>query len=180
MRSTAVRRALNNLVPPKIATPSSVSSGGTSATTSTVVDFYSKLPKGPLPQSTSSGIRAKYFDGKNASGGPFLATVVGIFLFGYTLDYHMHLSTYCSMLSGFFGTASTFLELTRMLLYRAPQEPPTLNDLELPTIEGIGDYPNEGKWRSSMGVLSSNPVYSNSIQFNDPSFREASLIACMA
>ncbi|GAB1527700.1 ATP synthase f chain, mitochondrial precursor [Rhizoctonia solani] len=57
---------------------------------SSVVDFYSKLPKGPAPPS-GSGIKARYFDGKNASGKPFVAAIVGMFLLGYTIDYNMHL-----------------------------------------------------------------------------------------
>lgn len=64
------------------------STGGSSASTASVVDFYSKLPKGPLPKSASSGIRARYFDGDNASGKPLVALIGGMILFGYTLDYH--------------------------------------------------------------------------------------------
>jgi len=91
MHATLVRRALGNLIPPKIATPSSVATGGSSTSTASVVDFYSKLPKGPLQASAVSGIRARYFDGKNASGKPIVAFIGGMLLFGYTLDYHMHL-----------------------------------------------------------------------------------------
>ncbi|KAG8908397.1 hypothetical protein FRB99_006602 [Tulasnella sp. 403] len=91
MRPTLVRRTLGNLVPPKIATPTSVSTGGTSASTATVVDFYSKLPKGPLPATPASGIKARYFDGKNASGKPIVVFIAAMMLGGYTLDYHMHL-----------------------------------------------------------------------------------------
>ena len=36
-----------------------------------IVDFYTKLPKGPAPASKPSGLlgryKARYFDGKNAS-----------------------------------------------------------------------------------------------------------------
>lgn len=42
------------------------SSGGTSARTQQVVEFYSKLPKGPGKAPT--GIRGRYFEGPNASG----------------------------------------------------------------------------------------------------------------
>lgn len=52
-----------------------------------VVDFYSKLPKGAATASASSGLKARYFAGKNASGAPIVATVFGIFLIGYTIDY---------------------------------------------------------------------------------------------
>jgi F-type H+-transporting ATPase subunit f len=114
MRATLVRRTLGNLVPPKIATPSTVVSyrsfivcfyfamsrsghhvdyplsvkqaGGSGASMATVVDFYSKLPKGPAV-SSASGIKARYFNGKNASGAPILVTIGTIFLLGYTIDY---------------------------------------------------------------------------------------------
>ncbi|EJT45541.1 F1F0-ATPsyn F [Trichosporon asahii var. asahii CBS 8904] len=90
MFASAVRRnALKGLIPPKIATPSAVSSGGTSARTEEVVKFYSKLPKGP--GKPSGGIRGRYFEGPNASGKPILATILGLFLIGYTIDYQMHL-----------------------------------------------------------------------------------------
>ncbi|KDN35326.1 hypothetical protein RSAG8_11660, partial [Rhizoctonia solani AG-8 WAC10335] len=88
MHASLVRRSLGTLIPPKIATPGIVSGG--SGSMSSVVDFYSKLPKGPAPPSGNS-IKARYFDGKNASGKPFVATIVGLFLFGYTIDYNMHL-----------------------------------------------------------------------------------------
>ena len=45
------------------------SSGSTSARTAAVIDFYSKLPKGPKPESErAGGLRGRYFEGKNASG----------------------------------------------------------------------------------------------------------------
>ena len=45
------------------------SSGGTSARTQSVIEFYSKLPKGPKPASERpGGLRGRYFEGKNASG----------------------------------------------------------------------------------------------------------------
>lgn len=53
-----------------------------------VVDFYSKLPKGPAVASSSSGIKARYFDGKNASGGPLVVAMLSLFAFGYTIDYN--------------------------------------------------------------------------------------------
>ncbi|KAG8894967.1 ATP synthase f chain, mitochondrial precursor, partial [Tulasnella sp. 417] len=64
------------------------STGGTSASTSSIVEFYSRLPKGPAPASASSGIRGKFFDGKNASGKPLVAFIGGMMVFGYTIDYH--------------------------------------------------------------------------------------------
>ncbi|KZT59354.1 F1F0-ATPsyn F [Calocera cornea HHB12733] len=90
MRATLIRRALAGLVPPKVASPSSVTGGSVGAQMATVVDFYSKLPKGPAPPQ-SSGIKARYWDGKNASATPFYGAIAGLMLFGYTIDYFMHL-----------------------------------------------------------------------------------------
>ncbi|WOO80992.1 ATP synthase subunit f, mitochondrial [Vanrija pseudolonga] len=94
MFASAARRSLTGLIPPKIATPGAVvrvgSSGTTSARTQAVIDFYSKLPKGPATE-VSGGIRGRYFEGKNASGKPILATIGALFLIGYTIDYQMHL-----------------------------------------------------------------------------------------
>ncbi|KAH7098887.1 mitochondrial F1-F0 ATP synthase subunit F of fungi-domain-containing protein [Auriculariales sp. MPI-PUGE-AT-0066] len=90
MRTTLARRALGNLIPPKVATPSSVASGG-AATLAPLVAFYSKLPKGPAPAPAVAGIKERFLNGKNASGGPLLFTILGMVGFGYTIDYHMHL-----------------------------------------------------------------------------------------
>lgn len=54
----------------------------------TVVDFYSRLPKGPAKTSAVSGVKAKYFNGKNASAGPLFGTLTAILLLGYTIDYN--------------------------------------------------------------------------------------------
>ncbi|GHJ89923.1 hypothetical protein NliqN6_6325 [Naganishia liquefaciens] len=92
MYATASRRALGSLIPPKIASPAAVSSGGTSTRTQSVISFYSKLPKGPEPAAQkSTGLRGKYFEGPNASGAPILATIFILFGIGYTIDYNMHL-----------------------------------------------------------------------------------------
>lgn len=74
----------------------------------TVVDFYSKLPKGSA-NTTSSGIKGRYFDGKNASGAPLVVAIVSLFGLGYTIDYN---SAYCL-------SASAFLILTDCLLISA-------------------------------------------------------------
>ncbi|KZS93861.1 hypothetical protein SISNIDRAFT_454306 [Sistotremastrum niveocremeum HHB9708] len=89
MHSSVARRALASLVPPKIATPASVS-GGSASSLQPLVEFYSKLPKGSASAATA-GIKGRYFSGKNASGKPLLFLVFGLFGFGYTLDYNMHL-----------------------------------------------------------------------------------------
>ncbi|GJJ15276.1 hypothetical protein Clacol_009552 [Clathrus columnatus] len=87
MHSTLARRALGNLVPPKIATPSSVS-GGSAASLAPLVQFYSKLPKGPAPQRAGS-FGAKLLNAKNASGKPILVTIASLMLLGYTIDYQI-------------------------------------------------------------------------------------------
>ncbi|KAF8326966.1 mitochondrial F1-F0 ATP synthase subunit F of fungi-domain-containing protein [Cantharellus anzutake] len=87
MRASLVRHTLGNLVPPKIASPSAVVRGA-GASMASVVDFYSKLPKGPAKAPAISGIKAKFFNGKNASVAPFLGTLTAILLLGYTIDYN--------------------------------------------------------------------------------------------
>ncbi|EED80564.1 predicted protein, partial [Postia placenta Mad-698-R] len=86
MQPTLIRRQLGGLVPPKIATPSILSSGS-GAGLGPLVNFYSKLPKGPAPASAFGGIKARFFNGKNASAVPLLGAVLGIFALGYTIDY---------------------------------------------------------------------------------------------
>ena len=66
---------------------SSVQTGGSGGSLTPLVNFYSKLPKGPAPQSNFGGLKAKFFNGKNASAAPVLATILGIFTIGYTIDY---------------------------------------------------------------------------------------------
>ncbi|KAJ7358522.1 mitochondrial F1-F0 ATP synthase subunit F of fungi-domain-containing protein [Mycena olivaceomarginata] len=89
MHASPLRRQLGGLVPPKIATPRLVT-GNSGATLTPLVDFYSKLPKGPAP-ARFGGLKGRFFSGKNASGAPVLALIGGIFLIGYTLDYQLHL-----------------------------------------------------------------------------------------
>ncbi|KAF4589991.1 ATP synthase f chain, mitochondrial precursor [Pleurotus pulmonarius] len=98
MHASLVRRQLGGLIPPKIASPGLLS-GGSGDGLSPLVNFYSKLPKGPAPASTGRGLKAKFFSGSNASGAPIVATIFGIFALGYTIDYQMHLSTHSCRLS---------------------------------------------------------------------------------
>jgi F-type H+-transporting ATPase subunit f len=109
MHASLVRRQLSGLVPPKIASPSILvstplphfffcflyrlafllhQSTGKGADLSPLVGFYSKLPKGPASEPAVSGIKARYFNGKNASASPIVFTVLALFGLGYTLDYH--------------------------------------------------------------------------------------------
>ena len=62
-------------------------SSGQGAGLAPLVNFYSKLPKGAAPTTAGSGIKARFFNGKNASAAPVLFTILGIFGLGYTIDY---------------------------------------------------------------------------------------------
>ena len=66
----------------------SAQSGGSGEGLAPLVEFYSKLPKGPAPARASSGIKARYFEGANASGKPLVFTILAIFGLGYTIDYN--------------------------------------------------------------------------------------------
>lgn len=69
-------------------------SSGSGAGLSPLVNFYSKLPKGPAPVSAVIGIKGRFFNGKNASGVPLVAAVAGIFVLGYTIDYQSEFSSF--------------------------------------------------------------------------------------
>jgi len=63
-------------------------SAGKGADLSPLVAFYSKLPKGPVPESAvARGIKGRYFNGQNASASPIVFTMLAIFGLGYTIDY---------------------------------------------------------------------------------------------
>ena len=107
MHASLIRRSLGGIVPPKIAAPTilvclctahllemvgetltcSLQSSGQGSELAPLVAFYSKLPKGPAPPAPAASLKAKFFDGKNASGKPLVYGIIGIFLIGYTLDY---------------------------------------------------------------------------------------------
>ncbi|PSR70897.1 hypothetical protein PHLCEN_2v13211 [Hermanssonia centrifuga] len=89
MQPSLIRRQLGGLIPPKVATPT-ILSAGSGAGLSPLVNFYSKLPKGPAPASASGGIKERFFNGKNASGAPLVWLIAGIFGLGYTIDYQKH------------------------------------------------------------------------------------------
>ncbi|UZJ51231.1 hypothetical protein CBS101457_000551 [Exobasidium rhododendri] len=79
-------------IPPKIATPKSVQGppGGDSTRMESVVSFYKSLPKGSASAKKGGGIKARYFDGANASGKPIIAAIATFILIGYSLE-HQHL-----------------------------------------------------------------------------------------
>ena len=64
-----------------------IQTGGSGAGLQPLVEFYSKLPKGAAP-APGFGFKAKFMNGKNGSAVPLFGTLFGIFLLGYTLDYH--------------------------------------------------------------------------------------------
>jgi len=60
---------------------------GSGASLTPLVNFYSKLPKGAASSVAGGGIKARYFNGKNASAAPLVWTILGLFTFGYAIDY---------------------------------------------------------------------------------------------
>ncbi|KAH9982039.1 mitochondrial F1-F0 ATP synthase subunit F of fungi-domain-containing protein [Lactifluus volemus] len=98
MHASLVRRQLSGLVPPKIASPS-ILSAGKGADLTPLVAFYSKLPKGPASEPAIRGIKARYFNGKNASASPIVVTFLAIFGLGYTIDYQSTLPPSLSHIS---------------------------------------------------------------------------------
>lgn len=75
-------------------------SGGSGAGLGPLVNFYSKLPKGPATARVS-GIKGRYFAGSAASGKPIVALIVGLFAIGYTIDYNSPSSFSISLLEIF-------------------------------------------------------------------------------
>ena len=69
-------------------------SSGSGGGLAPLVNFYSKLPKGPAPSSAAGGIKGRFFNGKNASASPVVWTILGLFGLGYTIDYQSELHPY--------------------------------------------------------------------------------------
>jgi len=59
---------------------------GSGASLTPLVNFYSKLPKGSAAAVSGGGLKARFFNGKNASAAPLVWTILGLFTFGYTID----------------------------------------------------------------------------------------------
>ena len=68
-----------------------------------LVNFYSKLPKGPASTTAAGGIKGRFFNGKNASAAPLLFTILGIMGLGYTIDYQSAYRFLESVLDGGLG-----------------------------------------------------------------------------
>merc|ERR1712093_313993 len=94
--TTTMASAFRTLVPPKIASASAISGSSSAKRMETVLEFYSKLPKGGAPKANKglnpfARYKAAYFAPGKESGAPILHAIGAIFLIGYTIDYQMHL-----------------------------------------------------------------------------------------
>ncbi|KAI9022824.1 mitochondrial F1-F0 ATP synthase subunit F of fungi-domain-containing protein [Phycomyces nitens] len=95
--ASVIRRAYTtkSLVPPNLAAATKVSGSAKDGQITQLVDFYKKLPKGVAQAAKPSGpwghYKARYIDGDNASMTPMFHALFGIFVIGYSIDYHFHL-----------------------------------------------------------------------------------------
>ncbi|KAI8875673.1 hypothetical protein K501DRAFT_263410 [Backusella circina FSU 941] len=95
--SAIFRRAYSTktLIPPNVAAATRLSGSAKDGQITQLVDFYKKLPKGTVQAVKPSGpfarYKARYIDGDNASVTPLLHLIFGVFVVGYTIDYHFHL-----------------------------------------------------------------------------------------
>ncbi|CEI95039.1 hypothetical protein RMCBS344292_09240 [Rhizopus microsporus] len=86
------RRAYSTktLIPPNVAAATKVSGASKDASITRLT-----LPKGaveaPKPSGPWGRYKARYIDGDNASVTPLLHLIFGVFVVGYTIDYHFHL-----------------------------------------------------------------------------------------
>ncbi|TGZ85451.1 hypothetical protein EX30DRAFT_392797 [Ascodesmis nigricans] len=91
--STVFRRGLSTIIPPKVASPS-IGAARDAARMARVVEFYSKLPRGPAPAPKAEGLigryKAKYF-GEKTSPMPLVHVIGALFLLGYGQNYYFHL-----------------------------------------------------------------------------------------
>ncbi|KAJ5521667.1 hypothetical protein N7527_005782 [Penicillium freii] len=93
--SYIARRGLSTLIPPKVASPNAIGAAQDAARMERVVTFYAGLPRGPAAAVKPTGLigryQARYFNGKNASGVPFIHAIAGILILGYSMEYYFHL-----------------------------------------------------------------------------------------
>ncbi len=89
-------------------------SAGKGSDLSPLVAFYSKLPKGPAAEPAVRGIKARYFNGKNASASPIVFTVLALFGLGYTIDYQSELALISVLL--LFSTLSDISDIVFFFL----------------------------------------------------------------
>ncbi|KAI9311400.1 mitochondrial F1-F0 ATP synthase subunit F of fungi-domain-containing protein [Dichotomocladium elegans] len=95
--TTVFRRAYSTktLIPPNVAAATKVTGAGKDAQLASLVSFYKNLPKGtveaPKPTGLFGRYKARYIDGDNASVTPLLHLIFGVFVIGYSIDYHFHL-----------------------------------------------------------------------------------------
>ncbi|KAL1955290.1 hypothetical protein VTO42DRAFT_8822 [Malbranchea cinnamomea] len=92
--SFTIKRGISTLIPPKIASPTAIGAAKDAARMERVGDFYARLPRGPAPEVKPTGLfqryQARYF-GKNPSKMPLVHIIVGVMLFGYSVEYYTHL-----------------------------------------------------------------------------------------
>ncbi|KAK4449986.1 mitochondrial F1-F0 ATP synthase subunit F of fungi-domain-containing protein [Podospora aff. communis PSN243] len=92
--SFVTRRALSTLIPPKVASPKAIGAAPDAIKMQRVVNFYSKLPRGPTPEVKATGLlgryQAKHF-GKNPTGKPIVHAIVFLLVVGYAQQYYFHL-----------------------------------------------------------------------------------------
>ncbi|TFK83408.1 hypothetical protein K466DRAFT_263408, partial [Polyporus arcularius HHB13444] len=88
-----------------------------------------QAPQGPCALVASGDIKARYFDGKNASAAPVLFTILAIFGRGYTIDYQSASSLSCCWRWMYAGIdeRAVFVVDDGISAPQAPQEPRSLN-----------------------------------------------------
>ncbi|KAJ5449294.1 hypothetical protein N7445_004115 [Penicillium cf. griseofulvum] len=78
-----------------VASPNAIGAAQDAARMERVVTFYAGLPRGPAAAVKPTGLigryQARYFNGKNASGVPFIHAIGGILILGYSMEYYFHL-----------------------------------------------------------------------------------------
>ncbi|KAK4185929.1 mitochondrial F1-F0 ATP synthase subunit F of fungi-domain-containing protein [Podospora australis] len=92
--SFVTRRALSTLIPPKVASPKAIGAAPDAVRMQRVVNFYSKLPRGPAPEVKPTGLLGRYqaaYFGKNESGAPIIHAILLVLGTGYGINYYFHL-----------------------------------------------------------------------------------------